>query len=244
MSLKRNALRARRELRLGLDRTVDWFYSIDTVVSTQLHHATESSRFGDAHVNGPVSYWILRSYLACKNLRPEEVFYDIGCGHGRVLCMVARHRVSKCIGIELSTEFAAKARANAAALRGRVSPIEIRVGDAAEMDYTDSTTFYFGDPFGAETMRAVLKRIGGTISVKPRAVRCIFVLPVWERSEAVRRVCETSGWLSFVGGKSLWYSPMRVEYWAWEPNRAGRNDRDCLGLSKSANGSSAISSAA
>jgi SAM-dependent methyltransferase len=211
--------RARRKLRLGLDRILDWFYSIDTVVADPLPYARESSRFGDAYVNGPVSYWILRSYLDCKNLGPKEVFYDIGCGHGRALCMVARHRVAKCIGIELSKEFADKARANAAALRGRVSPIEVRVGDAVEMDCSDGTTFYFGDPFGADTMRAVLKRIGETVQANPRAVRCIFVLPAAERSEMVRRVIETSGWLRFVGEQTLSYSPMRVEYWAGGPKR-------------------------
>jgi SAM-dependent methyltransferase len=217
--LKRNTRRVRWELRLRLDRVADWFYSIDTVVAGPLPQAKESSRFGDAYVNGPVSYWILRSYLDCKNFGPKEVFYDIGCGHGRVLCMVARHRVAKCIGIELSTEFAEKARANAAALRGRLSPIEVRVGDAVDMDYTDGTTFYFGDPFGADTMRAVLKRIGQSVAATPRAVRCIFVLPVAERSDAVRRVIEISGWLRFVGEQSLSYSPMRVEYWAWVPNQ-------------------------
>jgi SAM-dependent methyltransferase len=220
-ALKRSARRVRWELRLGLDRIVDWLYSIDTVVAGPLPRAKESSRFDDAYVNGPVSYLILRSYLDCRKFGPREVFYDIGCGHGRVLCMVARHRVAKSIGIELSTEFAEKARANAAALRGRVSPIEVRVGDAAEMDYTDGTTFYFGDPFGANTMRAVLKRIGETVAAKPRAVRCIFILPMAERSDAVRRVIETSGWLRFVGEQSLSYSPMRVEYWAWGPNQNG-----------------------
>jgi len=216
--LKRSACWIRRQIRLGLDQLADWFYSIDTVVADP-PQAVENSRFCDAYVNGPVSYWILRSYLDCTNLGPKEVFYDIGCGHGRVLCMVARHRVARCIGIELSTEFAEKARANAAVLRDRVSPIEIRVGDAAEMDYIDGTIFYFGDPFGADTMRAVLKRVGETVQAKPRAVRCIFVLPAGERSDAVRRVIEASGWLRFVDSKSPWYSAMRVCYWASGPNQ-------------------------
>jgi hypothetical protein len=64
-----------------------------------------------------------------------------------------------------------------------------------------------------------LKRIGETVQANPRAVRCIFVLPAAERSEMVRRVIETSGWLRFVGEQTLSYSAMRVEYWAWGPNR-------------------------
>jgi len=216
--LKRNAQRVRWVLRLGLDRLVDSLYSIDTVIAGPLPYALETSRFGDAYVNGPVSYWILRSYLDCKTFGAKEVFYDIGCGHGRVLCMVARHRISKCVGVELSAEFAKKARANAATLRGRRSPIEVNVEDAAEMNYTDGTTFYFGDPFGAETMRAVLKRIGDSLVENPREVRCIFVLPLAESSGGVRRVIQSTGWLRFTGERSLSYSPMRAEYWSWAPN--------------------------
>ena len=209
------AQHARWLLRIALDRVVDWFYAIDTVPVGSLPQAQEPSRYGDAYVNGPVSYWILRSYLDCKSFGPREVFYDIGCGDGRVLCMVARRRIGRCIGVELSAEFAAKAQANSQALRGRLSPIEVRVGDAAEMDYTEGTTFYFGDPFGADTMRAVLKRIGDTLVESPREVRCIFVLPLAKRSDEVRKVIQTSGWLHFVKERTLPYSPMRAEYWAW-----------------------------
>lgn len=232
--LKTIARRARWEIRLALDRVVDRFYSIDTAIAGKLPEAHESSRFGDTHVNGPVSYWILRSYIDWKDLGPEEVFYDIGCGDGRVLCVAARHRIAKCVGIELSSQFARKARANAAAMRGRVSQVEVRVGDAAEMDYSDGTTFYFGDPFGPDTMRAVLKRIGTTLSTNPRNVRCIFVLTTAERSDAVGQAIKESGWLRFVGRRSLPYSPMRVEHWAWQPgwNREGAGAEEtalCVG---------------
>ena len=218
--LKTIARRARWEMRLALDRAMDRFYSIDTAIAGHLPEAQESSRFGDTHVNGPVSYWILSSYIDWKELGPEEVFYDIGSGDGRVLCVAARHRIAKCVGIELSPRFAEKARANAAAMRGRVSQIEVRVGDAAEMDYTDGTTFYFGDPFGPDTMRAVLKRIGDTVATNPRSVRCIFVLTTAERSDAVGQAIKDSGWLRFAGKRSLPYSPMRVEHWSWEPDRS------------------------
>jgi len=221
--IQRNAQHTRWVLRIALDRLADWFYSIDTVPTGALPLASEASRYGDAYVNGPVSYWILRSYLDSKRFRPDEVFYDIGCGHGRVLCMVARRRISRCIGVELSAEFAKKARANLEALRGRLSPIEVRVGDAALMDYADGTTFYFGDPFGAKTMRAVLKRIGDTLVKHPREVRCIFVLPLANRSNGVRKAIQSSGWLRFVEERSLAYSPMRAEHWAWKPDSNGES---------------------
>jgi len=217
--LKQIVMRVRWEVRLGLDRIVDRYYSIDTVVRAPLPKAFESGQFADAYVNGSTSYWILRYYFDYKKLGPQEVFYDVGCGHGRVLCAVARHHVAKCVGIELSAEFAEKARANVAALRGRISPIEVRVGDAAQMDYADGTTFYFGNPFGADTMQAVLKQIGETVAANPRAVKCIFLLPREQGSDAVRGVIEATGWLRFVTGQPLPFSPMRIDYWASEPTQ-------------------------
>jgi len=195
----------------------DRLYAIDTVEAGPLTLAKEHSRFGDAYVNGPVSYWILHSYLDCKKLQPDDVFYDIGCGDGRVLCMAARHRIAKCVGVELSKSFAAKAIANAKSLRGRLAPIEVRVGDAAEMDYDDGTTFYFGDPFGANTMLAVLNRIHGTLRNHPRSIKCIFILPIAERSNVVQQVIAASGWLHYISHKHLRYSAMRAEYWAYAP---------------------------
>lgn len=212
----------RRELRLGLDRAVDCFYGIDTVMSGRLPHAREASRFEDAFVNGPVSYWLLHRYVDRAALRPDEVFYDIGCGDGRVLCFIARKRIRRCVGVELSADFADNARRNAAALRGRRSPIEVRVGDAAGMDYADGTTFYFGDPFGADTMREVLGKIRDTVATHPRPVRCIFILRKQERPQ-VEAAIRTCGWLVLAGQRSLPYSPMRAEHWTYEPTQAAKD---------------------
>lgn len=210
------AKRTRWMTRLATDQLGDWLYSIDTVEAGPLPLAKERSRFGDAYVNGPVSYWILHSYLNCAKFPGDDIFYDIGCGHGRVLCMVARQRITKCVGIELSDSFAAKARANAKSLRGRLAPIEVRVGDAAEMDYNDGTRFYFGDPFGAGTMLAVLNRIYGTLKKSPRSIQCIFILPILERSNAIRQAIAASGWLHYVGHKHLPFALLRAEYWAYD----------------------------
>lgn len=208
--------RCRREVRLAIDRLGDWCYGIETVIIGALPQACESSRFGDAFVNGPVSYWLLWRFVGRAALRPDDVFYDVGCGDGRVLCFVARRRVAKCVGIELSAAFAAKAARNAASLRRRRSPIEIRVGDSAAMDYEDGTVFYFGDPFGDQTMREVLRRIGFGVKRHPRRVRCIFVLRRDGRAK-VGEAIRDSGWLSFAGERAFPCSPMFAEHWVFCP---------------------------
>jgi SAM-dependent methyltransferase len=178
--------------------------------------ARETSRFRDVNINGPVSYWLLHKFIDRSQIHHEDVFYDVGCGHGRVLCFVARKRVSKCVGIELSAEFAARAQVNARTLRGRLSPIEVHVGDAADADYEEGTVFFFGDPFGHKTLRLVLARIWQTLAARPRRVLCIFWIPSFV-DPLVEESIRSTGWLTYSGTRSVFYSPMRAEYWTHEP---------------------------
>ena len=202
----------RRKVRLGIDRAFDRNLGIDTVIDGQLPLATEAGRFQDSHVNGPVSYLLLYWYLQRNTFTANDVFYDIGCGDGRGICFVARRQINRCVGIELSSRFAEKARRNATSLRSRKCPIDIRQGDAADMDYRDGTVFYFGDPFGSKTLRAVLSNIGDSLKENPRVVRCIFVLRSDERSHEEETIQRTR-WLSFVKNQSLLFSPMYATHW-------------------------------
>ena len=217
----------RRRARLFFDGVMDWRMNVDTrsgawtaipragdpghetwvAEGLRRYLPSDTSRFNDSYPNIPVSWMALRTFVDRTRLRPHDVFYDIGCGSGRVLCFVAGTRLMKCVGVELSADFAAKAGANARSLRGRVSPIEIRVGDAAEMDYTDGTVFFLFNPFGRETLQNVLERIRETLSGHPRPVRFIYVSPVH------RAAFESSGWLEFSGARGLTYSGQRAEYW-------------------------------
>ena len=156
-----------------MDRLVDWHWGIDTVTSAAL--SEKSGKFDDNGVNSSVSYYILFRWLGRTVLKPDGVLYDIGCGYGRVLCHAARQGISKAVGVELSPAFADKARANARTLRRRLSPIEVRSGDAVDMDYADGTAFFLYDPFGSETLRSVLDRIRRTTSGSPRPLRFIYL---------------------------------------------------------------------
>jgi SAM-dependent methyltransferase len=209
----------RWETRLLVDRLGDLYYSIHTVQNGQMPLTDEESIYGDAYVNGPVSYWILKYYLDWQRLNPNEIFFDVGCGDGRVLCMVARRKVRKCVGIELSRNFADKAIENAKNLRARVSPIEVRVGDAAVMDYSESTILYFGNPFGADTMKAVLNQLRKSVIAVPRSVLCIVILPVEQRLDPVREALKSTAWLNLSRTKRFPGSALEAEYWEWNPSR-------------------------
>ena len=53
-------------------------------------------------------------------------------------------------------------------------------GLAEETDYDEATAVYMFHPFGAVTLRAVMKRIEETLSEHSRRVRLAYVNPVHE----------------------------------------------------------------
>jgi predicted RNA methylase len=139
-----------------------------------------ASSFGDALEYQVVDYQLLRRYVEPLHIGPDDVLIDIGCGMGRVLCVFARMSLRKCIGIEISEELASIAKRNALSLRGRRAPVEIRVGDAAEADYSMGTIFWIYNPFGECSMHAVLSRLGQSLSASPRRIQIVYVNPVFE----------------------------------------------------------------
>lgn len=102
------------------------------------------------------------------------MFYDIGCGMGRVLCLVAREPVQKCVGIELLEPLCEIARKNALRLRGRKAPISVVCEDVTTADLSDGTIYFMFNPFGPETLRETFERIHRSIGENPRIVKIIY----------------------------------------------------------------------
>jgi len=152
---------------------------------------------GDACYYQAKCYSTIRACLRPVALEAKDVFFDIGSGAGRVLCVVAQRRIRKCVGVELSEALCKLARDNAQTLRGKQSPIEIVAGDAALVDYSDGTVFFFFNPFGPQTLDAVLRRIRESFLCKPRLIRCIYLNP------KAHDVFQTHGWLRLIAQKSF-----------------------------------------
>jgi SAM-dependent methyltransferase len=198
--------RCQSRLRLAMDRLIDWHWRIDTLTGTWAL-SEQTGKFADATQNVPVSYYNVFQFLGQSVFKPDDVFYDIGCGNGRVLCYVARKHLSKVIGIELSRTFADRAQMNARKLRDRVSPIEVRCGDAVEMDYSDGTVFFFYNPFGPETLKLVLEKIHQTAVNHPRPIYFMYQNP------AHSSVFQSSGWLKYAGKRENVFSKQHMELW-------------------------------
>jgi SAM-dependent methyltransferase len=125
----------------------------------------------------PTKYAAIRVCIAQTVLSPKDVFFDIGCGMGRVTCLFAREAVARCVGIEHSGPLADAARLNAARLRGRRAEIEIRTGDAGAADYSGGTIFWLYNPFDDDTMRRTLARLQESLEATPRRIQIIYVNP-------------------------------------------------------------------
>ncbi|MEJ0093727.1 MAG: methyltransferase domain-containing protein [Methylocella sp.] len=205
----------RSKLRLALDRFIDWRWGIVTIpeidATANVGPQSESvGKFDDALQNQPVSYLLVFWFLGRIVFRHDDVFFDVGCGDGRALCYVARRRLLKVVGVELSPVFAEKAQANARNLKRRLSPIEVRCGDAVDMDYSAGTVFFFFNPFGAKTLKLVLDNIKQTIESNPRSIRIIYLNPVHSS------VFRSSGWLKHAGGRKSRLIKLDMELWTSE----------------------------
>ncbi|MFG0259649.1 MAG: class I SAM-dependent methyltransferase [Phycisphaerales bacterium JB041] len=164
-------------------RTLDTLLGIDSITIPPFER--RPGTFPDSVHYEPPDYVLLRHALRRVRLAPSDVFFEIGCGLGRVVCEVARQRVERVIGIELCAELARVAERNAVTVRRRQAAIEIRVGDAAEADYDGGTVYFMFNPFGAATMSAVMDRIRESVERSPRHVRVVYMNPL--HSDVLRR---------------------------------------------------------
>jgi SAM-dependent methyltransferase len=157
-------------------------------------HPEAAARHLDSNWYQSKNFYLNWRFLRALQLTPEDVIFDVGCGAGRLLCVASLFGCRRCVGIELSPSLCALARQNVADLRIRRSEIEIRQSDAALADYSSGTVFLFCNPFGADTMRAVLERIHESVVEHPRSVRILYVHPYPEHQDVLRE----AKWLRLV----------------------------------------------
>lgn len=172
------------------DVTIDTVYGIHTLAERRYTPAdATATRYRDPATNMPSYYLRLRALRDALDLTPQDAVVDLGCGCGRALAVFARRALRYCRGVEFEAGAAAVARANARRLRGRRAPIDIIMGDAADYPFDDETLVYLFNPFGAETMRAVLANLRHSLKRKPRRLRLCYYNPKH------REVVQAAGWL-------------------------------------------------
>lgn len=170
----------------GWSNTLDRRYGIRTTVLSGSHRP----QFVDDNGYEPAKYPAIRACLSAARLSNRDVFFDIGCGMGRVLCMAARHPVRKCVGVEYLPSLAKIADRNVTRLHGRRAPAEVWVGDACDFEYAEGTVFFLYNPFRESTMRRFIACLRRSLVTSPRQIRIIYVAPHQEH------VLNESNWLA------------------------------------------------
>jgi SAM-dependent methyltransferase len=98
-------------------------------------------------------------------LAPDDVFYDLGSGLGRVVLGMALMSMGHIKGVEIEPAYAEYARERAADLNFRqVSFVE---ADARFVDYADGTVFFLYTPFKGTTLRHVLSLLRAHSRTRP-----------------------------------------------------------------------------
>ena len=133
----------------------------------------------DEHIHyGTVPYRTINTILNHLQMGRNDVFVDLGCGKGRVLCCASLRSIEKTIGIECSPLLSAIALRNVEALRFHHNPITVLTMEAQDFDYTVGTVYYLFHPFGPGTLTKVMKQIQLGVECVPRLVRIVYVNPV------------------------------------------------------------------
>lgn len=166
----RRPLRRLRRLVRGV--WFDWSLGVETT-----RKATTPNHVGDCHGYEPADVWQLRKLLPPHEVGADDVFVDVGAGKGRVLLFVARYySCRQVIGVEISPELAAFARANVRALAAdelaRVSVVEADAASWAVPD--DATVLHLFNPFQGETFRAFLAAAVKSQRQRPRLLRLLY----------------------------------------------------------------------
>ena len=102
------------------------------------------------------------------NMSPEDVFYDIGSGLGRVPILVALLTGARARGIEFEPAYYEYARRCAGRLS--LSGVEFINVDAREADYSEGTIFFMYTPFHGKMLQTVLERLRSEARTRTIAV--------------------------------------------------------------------------
>lgn len=182
-------------------------------VNTRTTHKTDFKKlnklaeFNDARWYDTVHYFHLYSFMKAIDISENDVFADIGCGLGRVLCVASLFKFKKVIGIDLDKELCDQALRNANQMRFKKAPMEIIAGDALELDLDEITVFYFYSPFGEQTMDTFLENVKESLDRNPRKIQMIYLNPTYIK------VFKSKKWLSLKEERKTRFTGNKVTYW-------------------------------
>lgn len=165
--------RLRQELREGkfdFDAVIGRVVDPDTFFQVLFDVHTPPGRKADVGPDGygymPTPFMGLRDAMEHLKLGPDDVVADLGCGAGHALQTFAHMTGCRGFGVELDAGLA-KAATDALATTGLSDKVEVRCGDATEVDLSEATVVYMFNPFKGEVLDRVMDRIMDAARTRP-----------------------------------------------------------------------------
>jgi SAM-dependent methyltransferase len=136
----------------------------------------------DYNSYAPTPWDILPLALTRREVSTDDVFLDIGCGKGRVLCQAATHYPFKSVvGIDFSELMTGLSRENLGRVKRHIVARKHLVHHIDARDFPipdEATVVYLFNPFVGRTFTELAQRLRQSYHRRPRALRIIYHDPV------------------------------------------------------------------
>ncbi|MBD3392357.1 MAG: methyltransferase domain-containing protein [Chitinivibrionales bacterium] len=173
------------------------------------------------HYHSPTHYIDFKKAMKRVRVRPaQDVFVDYGSGQGAVVVMAAMYPFKKVVGVEISEEFNASARAHIDRALPKLlcRDIELVVSDAAAYRVPDDVTVVFlYNPFSGDVLDKALANLHESWKRKPRRITIVYKNP-----EHAAALDTFPGWVRETGRFTcFWGHPCVIYQTGGEPVESG-----------------------
>jgi hypothetical protein len=124
----------------------------------------------------PVRY--ILEMIDWARLSEKDVFFDLGCGLGKVLMLVSLLTGASSVGVEVEPAYCEYLRTRAQELG--IHDIQVRNEDARQASLAEGTVFFMYHPFTGEVLDLVLKKLRAHAEGRPVRLctlgRCTFTV--------------------------------------------------------------------
>lgn len=159
----------------ALDRRTERRHGVDTFGKVVMEeHDAERGFYR------PLPWRALSRILSENDVRPDDVFIDLGAGKGRAVFLAARYPFKRVIGVEMSAELSAVARANIEKVRDQLQCQDVEIVTSDVLLYKipdDATVIFLYNPFQGDIFASTIRKLLESVDRRPRQVRVIYVFP-------------------------------------------------------------------
>ncbi len=201
LATKWSANFARRQLDGLRDRIYDARTGLDTAADEPGLEVPQNVTYDDPIFYARIKPRIFAALMKDVPVDPADyTFIDLGCGKGAALLLALDHGFRSVVGVESNSRLVPIAQHNVekyAAAKKIACQVEIIDADVVHYAFPDSpSVLYLYNPFGPDTLGAVVENLQSSLDRSPRDVVVAYVSP-WHTA-----TLDASGYLDRASSRS------------------------------------------